>query len=58
LLFQVAQISRDILCERDVTDTGLEVTPGVVEIQSRLLQCLLPAAMIAAIGTAMPLVAR
>ena len=52
-LLEMAQVAGDLLAEFQIADTRLEITPGMVEVQVNPLG-LTPAAITAAIGTAMP----
>jgi hypothetical protein len=58
LFLQMAHISGNLVREASVGDAGLQVAPGMIDIQLALLQPFVPAAITAAIGTAIPSAVR
>jgi hypothetical protein len=54
----MVEVAGDLFAELQIADAGFEIAPGMVDVQVNLLQRLTPAAITAAIGTAMPSVSR
>jgi hypothetical protein len=55
---EVLHIGSDVVREAGVGDAGLQIAPGMIDVQFSLLQPFIPVAITAAIGSAMPSTVR